>query len=513
VPFFARSKLPIETLKNVWTLADQPATNTLDLQKFTIAVRLIQLLQNGTKGNGSNLAAPPGVTLRPAMFEGVSGASVPLPQQQQQQQGGGQGPPPAQQQQQQQAPLSPQQQQQMHMQPPSPPSPQRQTQPPQAAMTPPRPQMANTSPVPAYGNTALVAQDPYTLSPSEQSRYESIFAEYAKEDGFVYGQEAVALFSKSGLPQPLLAAIWNMVDTPVDNRLDKLEFAMGMHLIVCISRKQLPMPGGLPASLVHLKSQHSAAGGRSPTARQPTPTSPGSVSLGPSQQMQQQQPPPMQLGGMGSSSSMSAMTGPPMQPQLQHAAPPMQPSLGMTGSLPGGTGQAPPLQPHGGAVSISDAFEGLSTSDTPTAPSYVNAPVPTSVTFASASPSPVQAQVQAPISPPTMTMRVPSPAPEPEPVKTTAQLASSYNMGGANEEMDKLKGVLQRLQAENISLKAQLGSMTDEEKDVQRELSATVAEIGKLSNELTGMRAQVLAAKSRLLEATSDLKAVKEKKG
>jgi hypothetical protein len=102
-------------------------------------------------------------------------------------------------------------------------------------VTPPRPQMAN-APVPSYGATTLAVQDPYTLSPSEQSRYETIFAEYAK-DGYVYGQKAVALLSKSGLPQPLLAAIWNMVDTPVDNRLDKLEFAMGMHLIVCLSRK------------------------------------------------------------------------------------------------------------------------------------------------------------------------------------------------------------------------------------------------------------------------------------
>jgi hypothetical protein len=394
--------------------------------------------------------------------------------------------------------------------------------------------MANAGPpVPAYGSTTLAVQDPYTLTPSEQARYESIFNEYAK-DGYVYGQEAVALFSKSGLAQPLLAQIWNMVDTPVDNRLDKLEFAMGMHLIVCISRKQLPMPASLPTSLVQLKSQQSAASvTRSPTM-QPTPTSPpGSVSSQPMQQQgmqqQQQQPPAMQLGGGMGSSSISNLSAPPMQQQMQQQqqqpAPPIhQPSPSMTVSLPG----PPPLQPQGGGggmVSISDAFEGLATSGESAGPSYMNAnnavppPVPTSVTFeksgtfenaSHASASYVAAPEPAPA--PQMTMQAPAPAPEPEVQKTTEQLASSYNMGGAHEEMDKLKGILQKLQAENVSLKAQLGSMSEEEKDVQRELGATVAEIGKLSNELTGKRAEVLAAKSRLLEATSELKATKEKK-
>jgi hypothetical protein len=174
-------------------------------------------------------------------------------------------------------------------------------------------------------------------------------------------------------------------------------------------------------------------------------------------------------------------------------------------------------------MSISDAFEGLTPVDA--GPSYLNAapPVPSSVTFENSTPH-AQEPVAAPAPAPAMQLQpAPTPAPAytpspeytpaPEPPKTTEQLASSYNMGGANEELDKLQGILQKLQAENISLKAQLGTMSSEEMDVQRELSATVVEIGNLSNELTGMRAQVLAAKSRLLEATSELKSAKEKKG
>jgi hypothetical protein len=75
-----------------------------------------------------------------------------------------------------------------------------------------------------------------------------------REDGYVYDQEAAD--GKSGLPQPLLAAIWNMVDTPVDNR-GQLEFAMGVRFD-CISREQLPMPGSLRRRLVHPKSRQSA---------------------------------------------------------------------------------------------------------------------------------------------------------------------------------------------------------------------------------------------------------------
>jgi hypothetical protein len=97
------------------------------------------------------------------------------------------------------------------------------------------------------------------MTPQDRGRYETLFPQYAKPDGFVYGQEAVALFMKSGVNQTVLREIWNMVDTPVDNRLDPLEFAMAMHLIVCISKKNLPLPKGtLPHSLKVLKSQQTA---------------------------------------------------------------------------------------------------------------------------------------------------------------------------------------------------------------------------------------------------------------
>ena len=96
----------------------------------------------------------------------------------------------------------------------------------------------------------------------------------------------------------------------------------------------------------------------------------------------------------------------------------------------------------------------------------------------------------------------------------TAAAVGTYEVSDSHqEELDKLKNALQKLQAENISLKAQLGNMTEEEKQVQQELGQTVTEITALSTNLGAQRQQVLDAKNRLLEAKAELKAQRETKG
>lgn len=395
---------------------------------------------------------------------------------------------------------------------PPPPQPQQSGPPPPAAgtggppqlqvSTPPRPppQQHQQMPPPSM---ALTAQDPYTLTPGEQTRYESLFPEYAKE-GFVYGSEAVPLFSKSGLPQPQLAAIWNMVDTPVDNRLDKLEFALAMHLIVCVSKKNLPLPPALPVSLKQLKAQQSAV--NSPAHQQPVPlqapSSPGPL------------PPPAMQQSTGIPSPRQQM-----QPPAVVQMTPQRDASSLAGSsLPG----PPPLAPTGG-LSISDAFEGLNAAPVNESAFRASSPMPAPHAVSLGMDSSHRGSVPTSVNvhPPTAgsfdDRSIPDPAPvaisDPEPPKTTQQLKSSYNMGEANEELTKLKAVLQKLQAENISLKATMGSLTEEEKDVQKEINATVAEIAELSNQLTTLRAKVLAAKSRLVEASGELKLAREKKG
>lgn len=494
VAFFSRSRLQVDTLKNIWTLADQPSTNSLDRKKFATAIRLIQLSQNGLKAQGANLGGPPGI--RPAMFDGVSGVTVQLPPPEP---SGSSAPGPS------AAPTAPA--------PPQGQNPQQQI-PSQGSYSEPQPissappsRSASFSAPPSPGGslastppvmtTALATQDPYSLTPQEQSRYGDLFPNYAKDDGYIYGREAVELFSKSGVPQDQLKQIWNMVDNPVDNRLDKLEFALAMHLIVCVSKKGLPLPNSLPVSLKALKSQATASTeieGAPQTISSDTEYS-GVPSLT-GQNNQLEQP-----GGGGAPSMNGSVGG---APQQQFSAPPPLPERRPTG------------------MEISDAFEGLSPDTAahgyspPTVPG-ATPPQEETTTFSS-NPMPSYAVEERVAEPDLETIPQPSPElsapqqiPAPTP-QTTEQLASSYEMGNDSTELSKLKGTLQKLQAENIALKAQMGNMTEEEKEVKRETVATIEEITRLSSELTDLRAQVLATKSRLLQSTAELTAAKEKK-
>ena len=169
-------------------------------------------------------------------------------------------------------------------------------------------------------------------------------------------------------------------------------------------------------------------------------------------------------------------------------------------------------------MNISDAFEGLDGPGMGQSSFQMNSgPPPITGGSMASAPSYEHPPVPAAVEIPEPEVSSPEPAPAPAPVmqappKSTKELASSYDMGDDVTELGKLKNQLQKLQAENISLKASLGSMTEEEREIQKEISATVAEIGKLSNSLTTLRGQVLAAKSALLEATAELKMHKEKK-
>jgi len=445
--FFMRSKVHPDVLKNVWTVADQPSTGSLDLRKFAIAVRLIQLSQNGQKGQGPTLAVTEGVVLRPVFFEGISGVSVPLPS--------APGLPPTQQ----QAPISPDSVQQSPARNP------------------------NIAQPPSTMGQSLVAQDPYVMTPQDRARYEDLFPQYANPDGFMYGKEAVELFMKSGVDAGVLREIWSLVDRPVDNRLDKLEFALAMHLIICISKKNLPAPkGSLPNSLKALKAASSAPVGV------PTPGAAG---------LSRPAVPP----------SPQVRLSPKPQAEIPSPPRPQSTTMGMPSSFPS-TGGPPPIVAMGGG-SISDAFEGLSM--TPGGPSTLPSYVPEQQQPSYGMTTSLEEPVSAPLS-----FEASPPSPEAVPLtppRSTNRSVMSHDSAASTQELDKLKAVLQKLQAENISLKAQLGNMSEDDKSVQKELSTIVGDIAALSAELQARRSEVLQAKTRLLEASAELKAAHDRKG
>ncbi|EJK61136.1 hypothetical protein THAOC_18422, partial [Thalassiosira oceanica] len=73
VEFLSLSRLPVDLLKTIWAMADVPRTNTLDAGKFNVAVRLIQLFQNGKKPVDLQLNLGEGDACgRAPFFEGLS---------------------------------------------------------------------------------------------------------------------------------------------------------------------------------------------------------------------------------------------------------------------------------------------------------------------------------------------------------------------------------------------------------------------------------------------------------
>jgi Cytoskeletal-regulatory complex EF hand len=541
VKFFSRSKLPVDVLKSIWVAADNPPTNFLDHRKFAIAVRLIQLTQNGVKGQGANLSVPGGAGIKPAFFDGVSGTLIQLPPQPQQQQ---------------QQPSSPTMQpKQQQILPPTTPVSHTQYQPPLSPSlqsmqmnavsaktqppTPPRPpQQHPVGPPGPYG--ALTVQDPFTLTPSDQARYEALFAEQHKDDGYVYGGEAVAFFSKSGLPSNVLASIWNMTDYPVDNRLDKIEFCIAMHLIICVSKRNLPLPPALPFALKQLKSQTQPPSNQSaqpmnlPNQQQPggpwldqgqnIPPPPIGISQQPMMTMSVN---PANTPNLGASMGYSTMAPGGNESSHQYGSSWSVPALSVTvdnppaagGNLSGLPGP-PPL--HSTSVGISDAFEGLVTGggDAETVSTYRanSPPVHATVSFDT-----ITSSVHA--HQPAVNHMTHSLSPQRAPVVTAPSVEqlslsspirsreiSNKRVSEPGRDTDELRLALQKLQAENISLKARLSMMNGEEEDARSELVETVSQITKLSGELTTLRAEVLTAKSRLLDVTGELNAAKEKK-
>ena len=99
-----------------------------------------------------------------------------------------------------------------------------------------------------------------------------------------------------------------MVDDPVDNKLDSIEFSVAMHLIVCVTKKGLPTPPTLPESLKNMVKYYRVQRAQQASLQQQQLALSGGAAASvvggvrsmvtpPPQQQQQQQPPPLVGGG------------------------------------------------------------------------------------------------------------------------------------------------------------------------------------------------------------------------
>eukprot|EP00469_Lotharella_globosa_P001646 CAMPEP_0167795250 /NCGR_PEP_ID=MMETSP0111_2-20121227/14325_1 /TAXON_ID=91324 /ORGANISM="Lotharella globosa, Strain CCCM811" /LENGTH=575 /DNA_ID=CAMNT_0007688885 /DNA_START=83 /DNA_END=1807 /DNA_ORIENTATION=- len=148
---------------------------------------------------------------------------------------------------------------------PAAPAPQ-QTQQPQQTMPRPttNPQSQQQMPVNvAQGNAQ---QQPQAVDPAVFEMKDQDHAAYMKfftgadldRDGYVSGKEANHFFKMSKLPSTVLRDIWILADVDKNNKLDKEEFAIAMHLVMKV-RNGVPLPRVLPACLAKLKANDKAA--------------------------------------------------------------------------------------------------------------------------------------------------------------------------------------------------------------------------------------------------------------
>ncbi|KAK4056084.1 hypothetical protein OIO90_002815 [Microbotryomycetes sp. JL221] len=215
---FIKSKLPFDTLGQIWNLADTRSRGALDVTDFTIGMHLIQHTMNGTLSALSTV-------LNPALY--ASAASLPLPP--------AAGPATA-------VPGSPATASRFGAIPGvMPGTPTRQS---SLGVQPPGYLSPNASNSSSTGTNV-----PWDITTQEKQESDGYFDGLdVTKKGTIEGEAAVGFFMQSGLPMDVLARVWDLADIRQSGSLNKDEFAVALKLIRDrVSGKELPQT--LPVNL------------------------------------------------------------------------------------------------------------------------------------------------------------------------------------------------------------------------------------------------------------------------
>jgi epidermal growth factor receptor substrate 15 len=205
---FEKARLPNEVLGRIWNLSDTEQRGALNVTEFIIAMHLLASYRTG------NMKALPN-TLPPGLYDAASrrGAGI-LP------------PPPA--------------------------RPDQATIPRQFSGQQNVPRTASPLRQQSFGPPAP-AQQPssdWVIGAQEKASYDGLFKGVdTMGRGFITGEQAVRFFSDSGLPEDILAGIWDLADINSEGQLSRDEFAVAMYLIRQ-QRKGDPLPQTLPSNLI-----------------------------------------------------------------------------------------------------------------------------------------------------------------------------------------------------------------------------------------------------------------------
>ncbi|GES99492.1 EF hand domain-containing protein [Rhizophagus clarus] len=197
---FVRSKLNVEKLSQIWTLADTKERGKLDLPEFIIAMHFIQQTMRGLiKTLPSEL--PNG------FYEMASGTEINTPA--------------------------------------SPPNFAKNLSSPRLGQSPVTRQMTLDS---GTITPSIFQDNSWDVTDKEKASYDRFFDEEST-NGYITGEGAANFFMKSKLPSDQLAQIWDLADINKSGKLSRDEFAVAMYLIT----KKLtgvPLPKSLPNSLI-----------------------------------------------------------------------------------------------------------------------------------------------------------------------------------------------------------------------------------------------------------------------
>ncbi|CAI9736020.1 intersectin-1 isoform X2 [Octopus vulgaris] len=264
--FFMQSGLPTAVLGQIWTLADMNTDGKMDKKEFSIAMHLIKKKLQGyelPKSLPASLKADPSVMVNSYGMGQNINQQMTMPMAMT----SGMGVPP----------MSSMMLTPLSMNP--------------ATMTTQVFANGVMSTAPSTGFTAPIipvdapqvrsgsfsmnqspAPSPWVITPQKKQQYVQMFATQDRnQQGYIMGVDARPLLLNSGLPQPILAQIWNLSDVDSDGKLSCDEFCIAMHLID-VARTGQPLPAKLPPSLHPSTSNR---GSRSSSLSGPSGSQPG----------------------------------------------------------------------------------------------------------------------------------------------------------------------------------------------------------------------------------------------
>jgi Cytoskeletal-regulatory complex EF hand len=312
----------------------------------------------------------------------------------------------------------------------------------------------------------------YAINAQDRAKYDAIFAQQdTNHDGFVESVDAVGLFNKSGLDKASLKQVWTLADVDRDSRLSLEEFVIAFHLIVCATKRGLPVPEMLPPELLSVLRMGGDAMHISPASVPAPVIAPPAPAPAPA-------PAPLQ----SISKSFLDFSGAGL---MDTAAPSLAPAPAVPQRFP--SRSASPALPAAGSSMMADPF-------------------PTSVPVSAPKPSSAFPPLAS-----TSSMEVAEPSPSTSTSNSTSSSSSSMlkplsqSAAQGRQALDARIKVNNQLEAEVGSLEAERSAILAQFEHLQTQIAHEDERYKSLVAKLAVLRSDISSAVSKTLSASTAL--------